>query len=395
MGPLKDVRILDLTSVILGPYATQILASMGAEIIKVESPDGDNMRHVGPMKNPKMGHIFLHANRGKKSIVLDLKKSEGKKALLELAKTADVFISNIRPMALSRLGLGYENLKNINPRLIYVSCTGFGSDGLNADKPAYDDLIQAAIGIPWLMQQSGTKEPRYVPSTLGDRVTGLHCVYAVSSALYAREKTGQGQHIEVPMFEALTQFILGDHMAGESFVPAIGTPGYARVISPHRRPYETKDGFISILIYNDKHWKKFFIAIGSPEKINEEFYCSHTNRAKNIDFIYNELSNIIKTKTTKEWQDLLNKYDLPNQVVHSIKDLINDEHLKSKSFIATYDHPTEGKTRIMKDPIKWSGTPTNNDLSAAPSLGQHTSEILISLGYPQEAIQQIINSGAN
>jgi len=393
MGPLKDVRVLDLTSVILGPYATQILASMGADVIKVETPEGDNMRHVGPMKNSNMGHIFLHANRGKKSIVLDLKTSPARKALLELAKTVDVFISNVRPKALARLQLSYEDLKAVNPRLIYVSCTGYGQDGSNADRAAYDDLIQAATGIPWLMQEYGIDEPRYAPTTLGDRVTGLHCVYSVAAALYAREKTGEGQHIVVPMFEALTQFILGDHMAGESFVPAIGKTGYARVISPYRKPYRTKDGFISILIYNDKQWKSFFDAIGTPEKYNEEIFCSHTNRAKNIDTVYSELGKIIETKTTEEWHVLLDRYDLPNQTMNSIQDLINDKHLQSKQFITTEDHPTEGKIRVMNDPIRWSGTPTQKTLTPAPTLGEHTSQILRSLGYSEQAIQALIATG--
>jgi crotonobetainyl-CoA:carnitine CoA-transferase CaiB-like acyl-CoA transferase len=393
MGPLKDVRILDLTSVILGPFATQILASMGAEVIKIETPDGDNMRDVGPMKNPKMGHIFLHANRGKKSVALDLKKVQAKQAILDLAKSADVFISNIRPQALERLGLGYEALKQINPKIIYVCCTGFGLDGKNADKPAYDDLIQAAVGVPWLMQEYGINEPRYAPTTLGDRVTGLYTVYAVTSALYAREKTGLGQHIVVPMFEALTQFILGDHMAGQTYIPPIGKPGYARIISPHRKPYQTKDGYISILIYNDKQWKSFFEAIGDPTRFNREIFCNHTNRAKNIDMVYSELALIIKSKTTREWHQLLDQYDLPNQAMNSINDLIDDAHLKSKSFIFTESHPTEGEIRVTKDPITWSATPTSHELSPAPSLGEHTRAILQSLGYAEDAISALISSG--
>ena len=230
MGPLAGVRILDLTAVILGPFATQILASMGAEIIKIETPDGDNMRDVGPMRNPKMGHIFLQANRGKKSVVLNLKDPASKQAAVDIAKTVDVFISNIRPQALDRLGLGYEDLKKVNDKIIYVSCSGFGLDGPYADKPAYDDLIQGAAGVPWLMQQYGINEPRYAPTTWGYRVTGLHSVYAVTSALYAREKTGKGQHIVVPMFESIAQFILGDHLGGQSFIPPIGKSGYARLL---------------------------------------------------------------------------------------------------------------------------------------------------------------------
>ena len=394
MGPLAGVRILDLTSVILGPFATQILASMGAEIIKIETPEGDNMRDVGPMRNPKMGHIFLQANRGKKSIVLDLKDPKAKQATLDLAKTVDVFISNIRPQALDRLGLGYQDLKKVNEKIIYISCSGFGVDGPYADKPAYDDLIQGATGVPWLMQQHGVHEPRYAPTTLGDRVTGLHSVYAVTSALYAREKTGKGQHVVVPMFESIAQFILGDHLGGESFIPPIGKSGYARLLSPYRKPYATQDGYISILIYNDKHWKSFFEAIGQPERLKEEIFCTHTNRANNIDRVYSEVEKIIKTRSTSQWRQLLDQYDLPNQPMNSISDLIHDEHLNKTSFIHIENHPSEGKIRVMNSPVSWSETPAEENLTPAPALGQHTAEILRGLGYAEEAIEALIRSGS-
>ena len=394
MGPLAGVRILDLTSVILGPFATQILATMGAEIIKIETPEGDNMRDVGPMRNSKMGHIFLQANRGKKSIVLDLKDPKAKQATLDLAKTVDVFISNIRPQALDRLGLGYQDLKKVNEKIIYISCSGFGVDGPYADKPAYDDLIQGATGVPWLMQQHGVHEPRYAPTTLGDRVTGLHSVYAVTSALYAREKTGKGQHVVVPMFESIAQFILGDHLGGESFIPPIGKSGYARLLSPYRKPYATQDGYISILIYNDKHWKSFFEAIGQPERLKEEIFCTHTNRANNIDRVYSEVEKIIKTRSTSQWRQLLDQYDLPNQPMNSISDLIHDEHLNKTSFIHIENHPSEGKIRVMNSPVSWSETPAEENLTPAPALGQHTAEILRGLGYAEEAIEALIRSGS-
>jgi crotonobetainyl-CoA:carnitine CoA-transferase CaiB-like acyl-CoA transferase len=266
-GPLAGVRILDLTSVVMGPFATQILAGLGAEVIKIESPEGDNMRHVGPMRHAGMGHIFLHANRGKKSVVLDLKQSSAREALLRMVSGADVLTSNVRPAAMRRLGLDYETLAARNPRLIFVSCCGFGQRGLYAPKPAYDDLIQGAAGIPWLMEEYGTSTPCYVPVTLADRLTGLHAAYAVAAALYARERTGKGQAVEVPMFEAVSQFVLGDHMGGLTFDPPIGDPGYKRLLTAHRRPYATKDGHLCVLIYNDKHWKSFFAAIGEPERL--------------------------------------------------------------------------------------------------------------------------------
>lgn len=263
-GPLSSVRILDLTSVIMGPFATQILAQLGADVIKVETREGDNMRHVGPMAHPGMGHIFLHANSGKRSVVLDFKQAEGLEAVLKLAESSDVLISNVRPKAMHRLGLRYEAVKERNPRIIYVSCCGFDQEGPDAARPAYDDPIQGATGVPWLMQQYGAAEPCYVPTTLANRITGLHAVYAVTAALYTRSQTGEGQAV-VPMFETMAQFILGDHMAGLTFDPQCGEPGYARLLTPHRKPYATRDGMLCVLIYNDKHWRSFYEAIGESD----------------------------------------------------------------------------------------------------------------------------------
>jgi crotonobetainyl-CoA:carnitine CoA-transferase CaiB-like acyl-CoA transferase len=298
-GPLSGVRVLDMTSVVMGPYATQILAELGAEVIKLESPDGDNMRHVGPMNNPGMGHIFLHANAGKRSIVLDLKHDGGREAALRLAERCDVLISNVRPKAMARLGLDYEALRERNPMLVYVSCCGFDQDGPDAARPAYDDLIQGATGLPWLMQQYGSPEPTYVPATLSDRVTGLHAVYAVTAALYARSRTGAGQAVVVPMFEAMSQFILGDHMAGLTFDPPLGTPGYARLLTPHRKPYATEDGWLCVLIYNDKHWRSFFGAIGESDGLGADpRFATHGARAAHIDAVYAEVARIMRMRST-------------------------------------------------------------------------------------------------
>ena len=268
-GPLAGVKILDLTSVVLGPFATQILAQLGAEVTKVETHEGDNMRHVGPMREAGMGHIFMHASQGKRSLVLDLKSPEGKQVALDLAARSDVLITNVRAQALARLGLDYQSLKSQFPKLIHVSCLGFDTEGPYADQPAYDDLIQGIAGVPWLMQQYGAAEPCYAPVTLSDRVTGLHAVYAVTAALYARSQTGVGQAVVVPMFEAITQFVLGDHMAGKTYEPPLGPAGYARLLTPHRKPYATQDGYLCVLIYNDKHWRNFFDALGEPQRLQD------------------------------------------------------------------------------------------------------------------------------
>lgn len=394
-GPLAGVKILDLTSVVMGPFATQILASLGAEVTKIETPEGDNMRHVGPMRNPGMGHIFLHANQGKRSVVLDLKQAEAREAALRLAERSDVLISNVRPQALARLGMHYETVRERNPRIIHVSCCGFDQHGPYAARPAYDDLIQGATGLPWLMQQYGAQAPCYAPITLADRVTGLHAVYAVTAALYARERTGEGQAVIVPMFEAMTQFVFGDHLAGLGFEPPIGEPGYARLLTAHRRPYRTRDGHLCVLIYNDKHWRSFFEAIGEPERMaSDARFASHSARAANIDAVYQEVSRIIAQRSTAEWRSLLDAADVPNMPMNSPQDLLDDPHHAATGFMRTVDHPTEGRLRTPGTPTSWSGTPPSGDASPAPLLGEHSTAVLHELGYSVGQIDRMLATGA-
>lgn len=393
-GPLAGVKVVDMTSVIMGPFATQILASLGAQVVKVESPEGDNMRHVGPMRNAGMGYIFLQANQGKQSVVLDLKQESARQALLRLVQGSDVLISNVRPQAMKRLGLSYDDLKVLNPRLVYVSCCGFDQAGPYAAKPAYDDLIQGATGVPWLSQQYGGGKPAYAPMTLGDRVTGLHAVYAVTTALYARERTGQGQAIVVPMFEAMTQFILGDHLAGLSFEPPLGEPGYARLLTEYRRPYETADGHLCVLIYNDKHWHSFFQAIEQPERMQDSIFATHTQRAAHIDLVYAEVARLMRERTTAQWRALLDAVDVPNMPMASPADLLLDQHHQVTGFIRTVQHPTEGTLKTTGVPTQWSGTPPDNQQSPAPLLGEHTALVLQQLGFDRQEIDAMQASGA-
>ncbi len=395
VGPLAGVKVLDLTSVVMGPFATQILAQLGAEIIKVETPEGDNMRHVGPMQHAGMGPIFLHANAGKKSIVLDLKQAEGREAALKLAESCDVFISNVRPQALARLGLDYEAVRQRSPRIIHVSCCGFDQDGPDAARPAYDDLIQGATGVPWLMGQYGSPEPAYMPTTLADRVTGLHTVYAVTAALYARSQSGVGQAVVVPMFEAMAQFILGDHMAGLTFQPPIGKPGYARLLTPHRKPYVTSDGMLCVLIYNDQHWQRFFAAIGESEGLAlDPRFASHSARAANIDAVYAAVARLMRTRTTAQWRALLDAADVPNMPMNSPEDLLVNPQLRATGFVSDTVHPTEGPMHTLAHPTKWSATPPARHLSPAPRLGEHTRQILEEAGYIPERIAELLAQGA-
>lgn len=392
-GPLAGVRILDLTTVIMGPFATQILASLGAEVTKVEPPEGDNMRHVGPMRNAGMGHIFLHANEGKRSVVLDLKQASAREAVLRMAEYSDVLISNVRPQALQRLGLDYEAVRERHPGIIHVSCCGFDQDGPYAARAAYDDLIQGATGVPWLMQQYGTESPCYAPVTLADRVTGLHAVYAVTSALYARERTGEGQAVVVPMFEAMTQFIFGDHLAGLGFEPPIGDAGYARLLTAHRRPYRTSDGYLCVLVYNDKHWRSFFAALGEPQRMDDPRFATHRARADNIDAVYEEVARLLAQRTTAEWQALLDAADVPNMPMNSPADLLRDPHHAATGFIRTVEHPSEGRLRAAGRPTRWSGTPPPEP-APAPRLGEHSVQVLRELGYAPQDIASMLASGA-
>lgn len=392
--PLFGVRIVDLTSIVLGPLATLTLAGMGAEVIKVEASDGDNVRLAGSAMHDDMGHVFLHGNRGKRSVVLHLKHQAARDALLRLIAQADVFLCNVRPAAMRRLGLGPDVLRQANPRLIQVTACGYDSRGPRADLPAYDDLIQGAVAIPELMQHYTGGEPAYVPLTLVDRVAGLHVVYAITAALYARERTGDGQYVEVPMFESAAHLVLADHMAGESFDPALGPAGYDRLLSTHRRPYRTADGYLCVLIYNDKHWRAFFSAIGQPQVFEQDpRFSTQRNRSINIHEVYGFVAGVMVSRTTTEWRALLDAIDVPNQVPATLESLINDPQLKASGLVGEEQHPTEGRLRTLGSPTYWNGT-RSPSLSPAPRLGQHTREVLEDLGYSEHELEILAREGA-
>jgi crotonobetainyl-CoA:carnitine CoA-transferase CaiB-like acyl-CoA transferase len=392
-GPLAGVKVLDLTSIVMGPLATLTLAQLGAEVIKVEAPEGDNVRYAGSTLSEGMGHVFLHGNRGKKSLVLDLKKPAARQALIRLTTQSDVLLSNVRPAAMRRLGLGYEELAVANPRLIYVTACGFSARGPYSEKPAYDDLIQGATAIPWLMQAYGAAEPCYVPLSLADRLTGLHIVYAVTAALYARERSGSGQHVEVPMFESVAHFVLADHLGGRSFDPSRGLAGYDRLLSRNRAPYRTADGYLCVLIYNDRHWRNFLTAIGQPELFQDPRFSSQRRRSNNIDAIYAFVGSVMRTRKTAEWQALLHEIDIPNQTINSLEDLLADPHLLSTGFLGHEIHPSEGRIVSLGTPTNWSGTPTGG-LSPAPRLGEHSAEVLAAAGFSAEEISQMAEDGS-
>jgi crotonobetainyl-CoA:carnitine CoA-transferase CaiB-like acyl-CoA transferase len=393
MGPLEGVKVIDMTTVLMGPYATQMLGDYGADVIKVESLEGDVTRLIGPARHSGMGPVFLNTNRSKRSIALDLKKPGGRDVVLRLIKSADVLVYNVRPQAMARLQLGYDVVAEINPRLIYAGVFGFGQDGPYAAKPAYDDLIQGATALPALMAQTGDGVPRYVPNALVDRIVGLTAVGAICASLVHRDRTGRGQRLDIPMFETMAGFVMGDHMGGLTYEPPLDKGGYARHLSRDRRPYKTDDGYICVIVYNDKQWASFFEATGRDDLRRDPAFSTFAGRATNINTVYAELARIFETKTTAEWLDLLTKADIPVMPMHDLESILQDPHLASTGFFPVVDHPSEGRIRSMKASARWSETSVEPS-RLAPRLNEHGSEILKEAGFSEDEIATLVREGA-
>jgi len=374
-GPLHGVRILDLTTVVMGPFATQILGDLGADVIKVESPAGDSMRKVGPFRHAGMGPLFLQANRNKRSIVLDLKKPADKEALLALVPDADVLVYNIRPQAMRRLGLDYEALSAINPRLIVCGAFGFGEGGPYAGRPAYDDILQAAAGISSLLQRVNGV-PSYAPVNICDRTVGMYLATSLIAALFHRERSGEGQSIELPMFETMAQFVVNDHIGGAAFEPPIGPTGYTRLLSKQRGPYPTRDGHLCVVVYTDDHWRKFGAMIGMPDLLTRDpRFKDLPTRTIHSEDMGAFLAAHMPQKTSQDWLALFEAADIPASNVNSIDDLFRDPHLNAVGFWEAHEHPSEGRMRVARFPGTWSKTqPDIRRL--APNLGEHNAEVL-------------------
>ncbi len=355
-GPLQGVRVVDMTSVAMGPYATQILGDMGAEVIKVEAPEGDVFRSSAPAAHAGMGPAYLNLNRNKFSVTLDAKAPADRERLLALIAGADVFVSNVRAAALARLGLDAATLCARHPRLIHCSAVGFGQDGPYAAQPAFDDIIQAMSGLADL-QGRNSGAPAYVNTILADKVAGLTLAYAIPMALYERERSGQGQAIEVPMFETMVSFTLAEHLSGHSFVPPRGPMGYSRVLSPQRRPYRTSDGYLALLPYTDAQWRRFFALAQRPELAEDARYVDAAARARNFDALYQDLADIVAGRDTETWLALLAAADIPHSRVNTPQALFDDPHLRATGFFRQVEHPTEGSLVTTAIPVRFSRTP--------------------------------------
>jgi hypothetical protein len=370
-GPLAGLRVIDLTSVVFGPYATQIMADMGAEVIKVEPPEGDNTRWITTGPVPGMGGIYVNVNRGKRGVMLDLRQEEDRESLCRLIATADVFIHSMRGKAIARLGFDYESVRAIRPDIVYTNCYGYSRRGPEADKPAYDDTIQAECGIPHV-QGLMNGEPGYVATIMADKVAGLHALYATMMALFHRERTGEGQEVEVTMFEAMSSFMLVEHANGAMFAPPTTPAHYHRAVEPNRRPYKTKDGHVAALIYNDKHWNAFVAAV-NPPWASEEFG-TLAQRAKQIGRVYGLLGETFLTRTTQEWLDTLQALHIPCARPQSTDELFDNEHLNAIGFFEEVETP-QGPVRFPGVPTWFSKTP-GKVRGPAPTLGQDNSELL-------------------
>lgn len=373
-GPLKGVRVIDLTAMVMGPYCTQIMADMGADVIKVEPPAGDNTRYISVGPVPGLSGVFVNVNRGKRGVMLDLQTGEGKAALRSLIETADVFIHSMRAKAIAKLGFGYDDVAALNPSIVYTNCYGYGRRGPDADRPAYDDTIQAECGLPAVQEQL-TGEASYVGTIMADKVAGLTALYATTMALFHRERTGEGQEVEVSMFETMASFMLVEHANGAMFDPALGPAVYPRAVAPNRKPYETKDGQIAALIYNDKHWTAFIERV-QPVWNTAEF-ATLEQRAKRIDTVYGLVAETLKERTTDEWLQLFRELEIPAAAVNTPDALFDNEHLNAVGLFETIDTP-HGSIRFPGVPTWFSRTPGRVH-GPAPELGADTETVLAEL----------------
>lgn len=377
-GPLDGLRVIECASIVLGPLATQYLADMGADVIKVEAPEGDLTRQIGPGTQPAMGALFLTCNRNKRSVVLDLKTETGRQRLAGLVATADVLVHSVRTEAAARLGLGYEQLAARDPGLVYCHVKGFGDGGTYSGSPAYDDVVQALSGLAAL-QTVVAGQPRYVPTILADKVTALHAAYAIALALLHRERTGAGQRLDIAMFETMAAFNLVEHLWGTVFEPPLAPMGYPPVATASRRPFKTLDGYLCVLPYSDTDWLRFFAVIGRPEITEDPRFATFRGRQQNVKLVWDEIEAQVATRTGAAWRQLLSQADIPHAAVNTLEDLLTDPHLDSVGFWSALRQADGTRLRMPTSPLAMSATPASLRLPP-PALGAHTEQVLAELG---------------
>ena len=390
--PLAGIRVVDLTTVMLGPYATQMLGDYGADVIKVEAPDGDSTRSTGPAREPGMAATFLGTNSSKRSVVLDLKQSAGREALLSLVDGADVMVCSVRPQKMKALGLDAESLRKRNPRLVVVAVVGFGEQGPYAGRPAYDDIIQGLCGLASLSAAQGG-EPAYMPTVIADKTCALFATQAVLMALVQRAATGQGSYVEVPMFEAMANFTLVEHLYGRSFRPPEGGAGYARLLTRWRKPYRTADGYVCIVPYSTQHWQRFFEEAGRPGLMGDARFGTLEARTRNIDALYAELAACTPARTTADWLQACERLDVPAAPMRSLQELELDPHLAATGFFRHVQDPAMGELVLTSAPLRFDGRRAGQE-RLPPRLGEHTLEVLREAGLAQETLDALLATRA-
>ncbi len=389
--PLEGMRVLEIASMIFGPVAGQYLGDMGAEVIKLEPPEGDLTRSIGPRRSPKMGAFFLTSNRSKRSIVVDLKRPEGIEILRQLVAKTDVLLHSMRTPAATRLGLDYAALAATNPALVYCHVTGYSDEGLYGGRPAYDDIIQAASGLA-MLQTVIAGQPRFIPTIIADKISGVHAAYAIVLALMHRMRTGEGQQVEVPMFETMAAFNMMEHQWGHVFEPPVGDMGYLPVATAARRPYKTLDGYLALLPYSDAHWNSFFALAGEPQIMLDERFATFAARQKHFRAVWDEIERQVARKSNAEWLTLLTPQDIPFSVVNKLEDLKTDPHLESVKFWEIAEHATEGLLRFPRNPIGMSASPPGIT-RLPPNLGEHSAEILHECDFDTDSIARLTAAG--
>ncbi|WP_417773033.1 CaiB/BaiF CoA transferase family protein [Stappia sp.] len=390
---LSGIRVIDITSIVLGPFAGQVLADLGAEVIKIEPPAGELSRSVHPVSQAGDSAMFVNNNRNKKSVAVNLKSAEGKDVLRRLIASADVLLHNMRVDAINRLGFGFEAVKAINPRIIYCSAIGFGQDGPYRDRPAFDDVIQAASGLAMLPTHAGG-DPAYVPSVVADKVAALYASYGILAAI-AGQARGQVEavEVEVPMFEALVGFLLNEHLAAATFSEAPEGAGYHRLFSRNRKPYRTSDGWVAALPYTGEQWRRILVEIGREDVTREPWFENAGARSQRVDLLYGYLAAAVLDRPTQEWLDTFERLDIPYSKVNDLDDLLADPHLEAVGFFAPGGQAAIGAQRALRQPVVFRGPKPAPD-RPAPAVGGDTASILTELGFSREEVERLHRDGA-